>query len=178
MGELPPRAPRTEVVLSQRRGQLSRRISFRWRSSAAGINNCHSLDLSTPPILFPLFPQQAQIHRHRNSTQNQAVCLLAWDPVSQRLACLCGMSLGWAWYVVWEGYREETSALTWELHHKIAACITRDGAGNISQSHMVQVEKRLFPTVHHRDKLLNLETAICSEHIVLGDDRCSLFQGL
>lgn len=87
MGELPPRAPRTEVVLIQRRGQLSRRISFRWRSSAVGINNCHSLDLSTPPILSPLFPQQAQIHRHRNSTQNQAVCLLAWDPVSQRLAC-------------------------------------------------------------------------------------------
>lgn len=80
--------------------------------------------------------------------------------------------------MVWEGYREETSPLTLKLHHKITACTTRDGAGNISQSQMVQVEKWLFPTVHHRDKLLNLEIAICSEHIVLGDDRCSLFQGL
>lgn len=133
MGELPPRAPRTEVVLSKCRGQLSRGISFRWRSSAAGINNCHSLDLSTPPNWFPSL-QQAQIHRHRNSTQNQAVCLLAWDPVSQRLACLCGMSLGWVWYVVWKGYREETSPLILKLHRKIAACITCHGAGNISQS--------------------------------------------
>lgn len=58
MGELPPRAPRTEVGLSQRRGQLSRRISFRWRSSAAGINNCHSLDLSTPPVLSPCSPSR------------------------------------------------------------------------------------------------------------------------
>lgn len=80
--------------------------------------------------------------------------------------------------MVWEGYCEESSPLTLKLHHKIAACITCDGAGNISQSQMVQVEKWLFPTVHRRDKLLNLETAICSEYIVLGDDRCSLFQGL
>lgn len=76
---------------------------------------------------------------------------------------------------MWEGCQEETSPLPLKLHHKIAACITCGGAGNISQRQIVQVGKITFPTVRRRDKLLNL---VCSEHIVLDGDRRLLLQGL
>lgn len=57
MGELPPRALRTNGLKSVS-GAVFQGVSFKLRSSATGINECHGLDLSTPPLFVPPTPSR------------------------------------------------------------------------------------------------------------------------